>query len=355
MVSKRVVSGVVAGLLAVLAPLFSTAAYASSTAAGPACQGADVAVTALVMSGTVHGTLCMPAGGGAGTVMVLVPGATYDHSYWDFPYQPRTYNFRMAMNAAGYATFVVDRIGTGLSSRPLSTLVTSTGEAEAVHGVVQALRAGRIGGERFSRVVTGGHSLSSAIAIIEAGTYHDVDGVLLTGYAHHVNVLGVANLFLSFVPAALDPLLQGRGYDLGYLTTRVGTRAGDFYAPATTDPNVVATDEATKDVWSPVGEGPDGLGISIATPYTSLIHVPVLIVNGQSDGSLCGLLASDCSSRAAFLAQEAPNFSPAACLRTYLLPGSGHSVNLATDTGLYQKAVATWAGTSAAADGSCPG
>jgi hypothetical protein len=41
-------------------------------------------------------------------------------------------------------------------------------------------------------------------------------------------------------------------------------------------------------------------------------------------------------------ATEAPFFGPAARLRTYVLPGSGHSVNLARNTAEYRAAVIDW-------------
>jgi pimeloyl-ACP methyl ester carboxylesterase len=360
---EGVAKGTVAGLLAgVLAMVGSTVAMAGEGApsASASCQGADVRVG--LLPATMHGTLCVPARGPAGTVMVLVPGATYNQAYWNFPFQPQTYNFRQAMNRAGYATLVVDRLGTGDSSRPLSALLTSSGQAAAVHAAIQALRAGRFGGISFTRVIVGGHSLGSAIAILEASTYHDVDGVLLTGYGHHVNLLAVAGLFLSFYPAALDPQLQAGGYDPGYLTTRPGTRAADYYSPATTDAGVVAADEATKDVWSALTEAPDGLGFSVVVSLTGLIEVPVLVANGGADDSLCSELTHNCASADAFRAQEAPHFSPLACLSTFLLRGSGHSLNLATDAPDYQRAVTAWADTfvgagsnaTAAPSGPCP-
>ena len=57
-------------------------------------------------------------------VQLLVHGATYDHSYWDFPYQPGTYSYVKAMAKAGYATFIFDRIGNGESDHSLPELVT---------------------------------------------------------------------------------------------------------------------------------------------------------------------------------------------------------------------------------------
>ncbi|MFI5718615.1 alpha/beta hydrolase [Nocardia sp. NPDC051750] len=286
--------------------------------------------------GTLATTLCRPAGTPADTVLVLMPGSNYNHTYWDFPHAPETYNFRRAMNAAGFATLVIDRLGTGASSRPASTAVTATGDAQALHEIIGALRAGLAGTQPFDTVVTGGHSLSSGVAVLEATTHHDVDGVLLTGYSHGLNVPGALGVISTYQPADRDPAFAGRGYDTGYLTTRPGTREQSFHAPETADPQVVAVDEETKDVFAAT-EYPDGLA-STLPPMSTEITAPVLVVNGSAD-VLCSEV---CADTATLQAAEAPHFSPAARLRTFVLPGSGHSVNLARNTGEYQAVVREW-------------
>ena len=218
-------------LVTLVTILAAAAAPSVAVADGPACQGADVPVTAVLVPAIIHGTLCVPSGESPGTVMVLVPGATYNSSYWNFPYDPDIYNFRQAMNAAGYATFVLDSLGTGQSSRPPSALVTTLVQGIAVHEVIQALRTGEIGGIRFAKVILGGHSLGSAAAILEAGTYHDENALLLTGISHAANVGGFAALLSSLHPAALDPRFAGQSPDPAYLTTRPDTRGSLFYAP----------------------------------------------------------------------------------------------------------------------------
>jgi pimeloyl-ACP methyl ester carboxylesterase len=172
-----------------------------AVADGPTCDGADVPVTALLVPATMHGTLCVPSGRTPGTVMVLVPGATYNSTYWNFPYEPEIYNFRQAMNTDGYATFVLDSLGTGQSSRPPSAMVTTTVQAMAVHDVIRALRDGAIEGIRFAKVILGGHSLGSAATILEAGTYHDENALLLTGISHAANVGGFVALLAALYPA----------------------------------------------------------------------------------------------------------------------------------------------------------
>lgn len=329
-------------LVTALIAIAAGAAPAVAQADSGSCRGYDVRVTALVVPARMHGTLCVPiSGGSASTVMVLVPGGTYNHRYWDFPYRPQTYNFRERMNAAGYATFVVDRLGTGDSSRPRSAIVTAAVQAGAVHDVIQALRDGRIGA--FPKVILGGHSLGSMVAVLEAATYNDENAVLLTGFSHHPSVGDLADLFAqSFYPADMDPKFAGKGYDPGYLTTRPGTRFADVYAPETTDPNVVRVDEATKDVFS-TAEAGDGLGVSTISPYSGLIKSPVLIADGQKDRVFCDAITDNCASPTALKSSENRFFAGSPCLETYLLSGAGHDINLATDAPTYQQRERSWA------------
>ena len=272
---------------------------------------------------------------------LLVHGGTYNRVYWDFPYRPNTYNFRLAMNRAGFSTLTLDRLGTGASSRPPSATLSANAQASAIHQVIQALRQGNVTEKPVTSVILGGHSIGSMAAMWEASTYHDVNGVLLTGITHHVNSANIAKVVaFSARPAALDPQLGHRGYDPGYLTTVPGIRAGAFYAPGVAEPGVARTDEETKDVFAPT-EAPDGLAAAL-TPATRAIEVPVLLANGAHDLMMCGA-GTDCTSAATLKAAEDPYFSPAAHLRTFSLPGFGHDINLAPNTGDYQRAVIDWA------------
>ncbi|MEU4448414.1 alpha/beta fold hydrolase [Actinosynnema sp. NPDC050801] len=321
-------------LAAGLVALVLTSSLTSATAAAATtCRDVDAPVTVLGHRQVVHGTLCVPAG--AATVQLLVPGSTYNSSYWDFP--DGKHSFRAAQNAAGLATFAVDRLGTGRSSRPLAVTLTAFVQADAMHQVVQGLRSGAYG-PRFSRVVIGGHSLGSAISVVEAATYRDVDGVLLTGMTHRVNPVGVAAAFANFRPANLDPKF-GLLHPLGYLTTAPGTRYASFHAPGSLVPEVMALEESTKDVFSPT-EAADGLGVAVLLPYSLLIDAPVMIAVGTQDAAVCGLLATDCSTSETVRAAEAPYFRGP--LRAYALPDYGHSINLAPNARDYYSAVSSW-------------
>lgn len=292
---------------------------------------------------TVHGMLCRPDDP-TDTVVVLVPGATYNHVYWDFPLRPQKYSFRRGLNQKGLATFTMDRLGTGLSSRPLSTDLTATDSQASIHAVVQSLRAGTTGGVAYTKVVIGGHSLGSALVLGEVTTYPgDADAVLLTGLSHSVNLAAFGKVSASFYPAAQDPAFAPAQppYDTGYLTTMPGTRRDGFYSPATADPDVVAVDEATKDVVSSTELG--GSAGNLEPVVSQSIGVPVLIVNGASDVLYaCTPSGPPCATAEQLLAVETPYFGQQACLRTYVLPDAGHSLNLFPNARKAWQVVAKW-------------
>lgn len=335
--------------------LTTVVANGSSAAAAPSCVEADVAVPTAHADWTVHGTLCQPAGEQPDAVLVLVPGTTYTGSYWDVPIEPETFSFRTAMNRAGYATFTMDRIGSGRSTIPPSTSVTAQRQAGSVHDVVQALRNGDIGASPFGKVVLGGHSLGSAVATYEAAIYQDVDGVLLTGFSHHLNLVNLGVLFTPGVgtqPAPLDPALEDRGYDLGYVTT-LPTGRSLLYGPDDVPANVRAWDEATKDATS-LTEIATALptavplpALPVVSPATDIpssqsITVDVLLVNGQKDKLMCHPLIPNCASSESLRSTEQPFFPNAASFDAALVAGSGHDINLSVHSPDYHQIVLDW-------------
>ncbi|MFC9250723.1 alpha/beta hydrolase [Amycolatopsis thailandensis] len=309
---------------------------AQASAAEAACQDLNIPVSLAatpllgIKDQTMYGRLCVPPGG-SHTLQVLVPGGTYNSSYYDPPGLSETHSFRKAVNDAGYATLAVDRVGSGRSSKPLSALLSASAQANAVHHAIQAMRTGT-SGPGFDKIVLVGHSLGSATTIIEAGTFHDVDGVVITGFTHRIAPLTVVPTVASLTPALPNP---------GYLTTAPGMRYTAFHHPGPFDQQVIDVDEATKDLIAP-GEMVDAVVLGVVLPYSRQISAPVLLAMGERDGVFCGPLASDCSSAESLRQSEAGYYSPAANLRTFVLPGYGHSINLAPNAPLLHDAVTGW-------------
>ncbi|MFI9456721.1 alpha/beta hydrolase [Amycolatopsis sp. NPDC052450] len=308
------------------------------------CSDLDLPVTGpLGGPATVHGRFCLPEGPAPKAVQLLVHGGTYNSAYWDLPYDPDRYSYQRDMAKHGYATFAADQLGSGGSSKPFSPPLLLPVLARSMHEVIGHLRAGRVGGTPFEKVVIVGHSVGSGIVAAEASTYQDVDGVILTGVTHLPSVpaltLGVA---LGLQPAFADDKLGSVGSDPLYFTTRPGARAGLFYATENTDPRVIEADEATKDQVAVLGMGTVAV-FGIVLPATKAIRVPVFQAVGEKDILFCGLFAlRDCSSAETLRPAEAPFYRPEAELSTYVLSGAGHSLALHRNASQYRDATRVW-------------
>lgn len=307
------------------------------------CQEVTFPVTLSPEDATVYevaGFLCSQGSVHNKTVQVVIHGSTYSHLYWDFPFQPETYSYVRRATEAGYAVLNIDRIGIGLSDRPAAEEVTVASNAYVVHQIVQTLRGGELvvpsfGRVRAERVVSVGHSLGSAIAIVEAVTYGDVDGVIITGLMHTLGP-GVPDLFASIFPASLDPRFAGQDIPDGYFTTAPGTRGGSFfyYAP-TTDPAVVALDEQTKETFT-LGELDNVLPSLF---LTGGIHVPVLVAVGDHDRLFC---PDPGCTESGSLAAEPGFYAPDACPEAVAIPDAGHNLNLHLNAQLSYDVMLEW-------------
>lgn len=331
---RRVLGPLCALAIALLVPAASWA-----DAGGLRCRelSFDVALSpADATAYNVFGVLCARGSLHKKTIQITLSGSTYSHLYWDWPYRPQTYSYVLRATAAGYAVLNLDRIGIGRSGHPPAEAVTIESNAYVVHQIVQELRDGDLvvpafGRIRADRVALVGHSLGSLIAIQEAATYGDVDGVVLTGISHTVTpALGD----VQFLPANLDPHFAGRNIPDNYLTTVPGTRSIFYHLPST-DPAVLETDEQTKET---VTLGELGTAFS-ALALSPGVHVPAIVIVGDHDAAFC---APPTCSASGSLAAEAAFFSPDACLETAVIAGAGHDLNLHLQAPITYDVVLDW-------------
>jgi pimeloyl-ACP methyl ester carboxylesterase len=310
----------VVGLLTLGAPAL--------TMANSTCRSVQVPVSLPdVAPSTLYGELCIPSGDQPSTVQLLVHGGTYNHYYWDLPYRPNKYSYVRKALDQGYATFNVDRLGVGQSSRPPSTKVTLQNDAETLHQVISGLRDGSIG-PRFDRVVWVGHSLGSIVAWIEASMYSDVDAFVLTANSHNRDTTGPQ---ATLWQARLDPKFDSLNLDEGYYTTRPDTRGNTWYYLPNADPNVIDVDEQVlKDTISATEGFASVPLISSPPPETAPsrnITVPVLLTYGQFDGTCKPPNGSECTPENMFAA-ERPYYSPEVELSVIVIDDAGHDIQL---------------------------
>jgi pimeloyl-ACP methyl ester carboxylesterase len=321
--------------------LFTAPAAHADTPSPTACH--DVSVPVSLGDGTaaqIAGTLCVPEH--ANQVLVLIPGITYTRAYWDFPLDPATHSFSKAANAQGLATFALDKLGTGASTRPASTEVTVPNTVDTVHQVVQALRHGQLG-TSFRQVALVGHSYGSLVAYTTAGMYPgDADVLVTTGIAHTLNLATtIGEVILPGRPAALDPKFGGTIVDPGYLTTSPGERPV-FYHQSTVDPAVVAEDEKLKDtftIWDFLTFVPQYLN-SASHNYNG----PVFVINGTADQIMCGTppIGAPCNNPTDLANAEKPFYGPGATVTGAVVPDTGHDLTLSTTAPGSTRLVLDW-------------
>jgi pimeloyl-ACP methyl ester carboxylesterase len=347
---KAIFVPLIAGALA--ASVLSVAAPAQADAPDPSwvtCAQHTVPVTVPGDATTYHisGRMCARTDKSRGgkTVQLLVPGWGYDRNYYNPNYQPNTYSWMYAETSKGYSTFAIDRLGTGLSDKPPAAELTVPNEAAVVGQVVQALRAGAVGGVPYQFVMGVGHSLGAAVLQYLAGSTTGTavpNFLVLEDFLNAVNPAAATALAATLYPASSDPAFAAAGLPTGYQTTMPGTRAGDFYYTPGADSAMIATDESVKQT------GTSGeittLGAARTSTVTHAISVPTLIAVGQYDSLDCNESISglSCASSAAVLAREAGNYSPRACLSTYVVTNAGHDVDLHTTARNLYNYVGTW-------------
>lgn len=198
-------------------------------------------------------------------LVIMVHGASDSHTVFDF-----APGFRAAADlaAAGFGVLTVDRVGYGASSHPNGDSLSFAVAAGHLHEVIQAVRHGALGAVP-RKVVVLGPSVGADIAMVEAGTYHDVDGVVL---CFNTNQLQAA-LFAVDIGALLA---QGPYFDFG-----VDFRTFFFYTFPFASQRIVDLDNATRSLVPRAEIGSALAGQSAA--FRAAIDVPVLLMQADED------------------------------------------------------------------------
>ncbi|WP_245633658.1 alpha/beta hydrolase [Amycolatopsis jejuensis] len=299
-----------------------------TSASGAHCQNYFFPVTETPGSSAVlkeFGQLCTadPALLGKQPVQILIHGGTYDHTYYDWPYQPERYNYVRYMTQRGFTTLNLDRIGYGHSDHPLGASMNFDVAADTTHQIVQYLRQGALG-KSFDTITVNGYSMGGLTAQVEAGKYHDVDALMVHAVGHGLlTPRSTLRLGTFAYPAALDPKFAGKLLDPAYLTSIPGKR-DLFHGPQSTfDPQQLNVEEATKDTMSAT-ELAD-ITLRTYTDQTKNIDVPILWSPGQYDKIWCGT-TDDCNTDP-MSADEANYYRPGVFTK-HIVQNTGHATLL---------------------------
>jgi pimeloyl-ACP methyl ester carboxylesterase len=320
-----------------------------------------------VPDASIYGELCVPDGPLPDTVQLLVHSTWYNLRSWDPP-EPELSYVRAAV-AAKYATFNIDRFGTGRSTKPAAQLVTIARVEGSLHQVIQKLRSGAIGGHPYGKVVWVGASFGSGYGWVN-GSVHpgDCDAFIFTGLLH-MTKLSFLDIVLSITTnACVDPALKHLGLDCAYITNEFGTKDQIYYHVPNAWPGLVphgVDDAVLRDVVSAflLGESVDKLGgvqgfpgpnptftrmpTTGPTAYTNDIMAPMLLVVGDKDRIFCGPPDGiDCSTADSIMRTSAlreSDYYPATNQPTVIvLPDTGHEIALHTTAPGAYAAMLTW-------------
>ena len=208
-----------------------------------------------------------PHGGhGHGTpVLVMIHGASDTHTVFDF-----SPGFRAAPELAdlGIPVLTVDRVGYGASSHPDGDSLDYPTSAGYVHQVIQAVRNGALGFSP-SAVILLGPSAGGDIALVEAGTYHDVDGLIVVSNTSQLQPALFNVDFNAF-------FAQGPYFDFG-----VEFRTDFFYYGPFALQFIIDLDNATRAL-VPRAEIGSALA-NVAAPFRGQVSSPVLLLQADHD------------------------------------------------------------------------
>jgi pimeloyl-ACP methyl ester carboxylesterase len=257
-------------------------------------------------------------------LQVLVHGATYNHTYWDFPsFNGQDYSYARYMAHRGYAVLAIDQLGAGESTKPAD--VSMSGTATALHGVLQQLRtsANPIG-QAFDQIVLVGHSAGSANAVLVKATWPgDADVLVVTGFRH--------------LPLPIPPDLMNLALFLGslpgsYFYIPEPFRTQLFHYPPAADPDVLQYDRDTQDQWTEGQLFTTFLSFFFpAVTGVGAVTGPVLLQLGEFDALFPW---TDPASELALWTSTSPEVQ--------LLPGVGHDFNLHLRNAEGWQGIADW-------------
>jgi pimeloyl-ACP methyl ester carboxylesterase len=206
-----------------------------------------------------------PAHRSSSAVLIMIHGASDTHTVFDFA---PGYQAAPHLAHRGIEVLTVDRVGYGASSHPDGDTLTFATSAGYVHEVIQAVRAGALGFVPGA-VALLGPSAGGDIALVEAGTYHDVDGLIV--------VSNTSQLQPALFDVDFNALLaQGPYFDFG-----VAFRTEFFYAQPFAVQHIIDLDNATRAL-VPRAEITSALA-GASAPFRAQVTAPVLLLQADHD------------------------------------------------------------------------
>lgn len=244
-------------------------------------------------------------------VNVLVHDLAAGSWFWSLPGHP-AYDYARQLARQGETSLVLDRLGYGASPLADGDATCLGAQADMLHQVVQHVRSGHYTFAEphgdippaAAHVVTHGHAVGAAIAQVEAGTFDDVDGLVLMSWTDR----GATSLATRTAARQSAACLSGPDY-APLSRTGAGYRALMFASA----PPAVQRAAARLRVDDPCGDV-RSLSPMLATSnlVAGQVDAPVLLLFG----------ADDALNRAAAREQQAAAYPTRVTTRTFAGAGS---------------------------------
>lgn len=299
----------------------------TQTFASMLAAGSTFSKDIMAGNGTVSGMydisaqICYPASGiDPKAVQFLTHGVGFGLGYWDFA---PGYSYVDTAAAAGYTTFLYDRLGVGNSSKPDPIqIVQAPLQVSIAHQLIQLLKTGFIASTKFSNVIGVGHSFGSEITQAITNQHPtDIAAAILTGFT-----TGQAGLPTFVTSLDLQIASQNNpeftGLNNGYIVTAdsIGNQLAFLKYPGFPLSNLALVEASKKTLTFGELFSQANL-VQNATEFVGIVDV----VNGDSDWPFC---MGNCT-YPTDLSASVKNLYPAAkAFETYLAPVAGHGLNV---------------------------
>ncbi|KAJ7160014.1 hypothetical protein C8R43DRAFT_881596 [Mycena crocata] len=273
-----------------------------------------------------------PFGGLKNVVQLLVHGFSYTNQFWSPPVEEfRNYSYTAFACERGVASFAIDALGSGLSTRPENAVdVQYANSAAVISQLGRHLQTASIipGVKPFKKVIGIGHSLGSGFfsfgAIVD-GAKSPFDALILTAqliFGPNDAPPGSGGEVVPVSARDSNPVRWG-GLDAAYITINERT----FFYPAdpnASSPRMVAFDAFVRDAGSMYM---NAQGASTSIPAENYTGAVAKIV-GSADQALCDTGAGRCADAAALSEAERVGWPAAQSFELVVSEGSSHDLVL---------------------------
>jgi pSer/pThr/pTyr-binding forkhead associated (FHA) protein/pimeloyl-ACP methyl ester carboxylesterase len=236
----------------------------------------------------IAGELVTPAAP-TSSITVYLHGVTFSGDFEFHNDLVPGYDFARDMVKQGQASLIVDRVGYGrtVPYPPNGLAYCGGAEADIAHQIVSDLRDGtyKVGAPgvvptAYTHVVVAGYSIGGLIAELEAGSFHDVDGLILLSWADGFNPFGTSLRYV--IGSCKKGLPKPPGGLFGYFNALPTANLTSLLS-SQADPRILAALKSHAEL-DPCGEA---LGVqrfaALSSVIRAAVRVPVLIVYGERD------------------------------------------------------------------------